>query len=609
VAPSETHPVSEGRLCARGWSAHEAALWGDRLRQPLLQRNGKQESVSWNEALDYVVSRLKDLQDAGKPVGVLGSSRATNEENYLAGKLARVGLHTNNIDFSYHCFCRPLLEGIEEVCGGHAPCIRVDEVASSEVILLTEGNLAETHPRAASSVLKALENGARLITVGYRRTQMARLASIHLQAIPGNEGEVIQGLLAAVLDLGLQERAARANGHEGLGRDLGNIKRTEEVCRAAEWIAHAGRAAFLIAPGFGPGDQARTNAAAFAKLAAVTGHLDRPGSGFLLLLARSNVRGACDMAVVPDRLPGYDRLDDGQSRQRIEDLWAKQLPSSSGRSAESLLESVSGLVVVADDPPSVMPMGQRAMAAMKRIEFLAVLDAFVTPTARMAHALLPIASFAETEGTFTSMEGRVQKLHAATAPPGDARSGWQVFAELCARFDAGASYSSASDVLREIGLAAPRYAGIEQGLSADGCSGALLEPVDRPKSEVRSTRTAGATVVTSDKHPYLLARDGTFDWGHDPLVSFSPTLSRDYRSEQKFFPNGFVEISKGDADALNLGGGRQAKLTSAHGEAVIPVRVRSDLKPGLVFVPYAFRDHVCDVLGADGVAAVRVERV
>ena len=111
---SETHPVSLGRLCARGWSAHEAALWGNRLTQPLVNRNGKLESVSWDEALDHVAGRIKELIDAGKSVGVLGSARATNEENYLAGKLARAGLQTNNLDFSYHSICGPLLTGLEE---------------------------------------------------------------------------------------------------------------------------------------------------------------------------------------------------------------------------------------------------------------------------------------------------------------------------------------------------------------------------------------------------------------------------------------------------------------------------------------------------------------
>ena len=610
VAPSETHPVSRGKLCARGWSAHEAALWGDRLRQPLLRRNGKLEFVSWSEALDQIAGRLKALIDAGKPVGVLGSARATNEENYLAGKLARAGLQTNNVDFSYHSLCRPLFAGLEEVCGEHTPTTSLNDIASSQVILLLEGNLAETHPRAASSVMKAVEIGAHLITMGHRSTQMARLSSLHLQTTPGNEREVINGLLAAILDRQLEDPAcvaARGEGYEALWRDVKSVKRTEELRQAAQWIACAERATFLLACSGGQGDQPREDAAAFATMAAITGHLDRPGSGLLPLLARSNARGACDMGVTPERLPGYDPLDDEGARQRLQNLWGKKLPSDRGGDTENLLQSVSGLVVVADDPPSVIPMGQRAMEAMRRIEFLVVLDAFVTPTVRTAHAVLPIASFAETEGTLTNMEGRVQRLRAATSPPGEARVGWQVLAELCARFDAGNSYTSATDVLGEIARAAPRYAGIEQRLPEDGWGGALLEDSDSAKFVVRPTGTTGVTAVASAGRPHVLVRDDAFDWGRDPLVSFSPTLSRDSQSERKLFPNGFVEICKRDAGALNLGGERRVRLTSVHGDAVVPIRVREDLRPGVLSVPYAFRDHVASVLGTESATAVNVE--
>jgi predicted molibdopterin-dependent oxidoreductase YjgC len=610
VAPSETHPVSSGRLCARGWSAHEAALWGDRLRQPLLRRNGKPESVSWGEALDHIAGRLKALIDTGKPVGVLGSARATNEENYLAGKLARAGLQTNNVDFSYHSICRPLFAGLEEACGKHTPTGSLNDISSSQAILLLEGNLAETHPQAASSVMKAVENGANLVTMGYRSTQMARLSSLHLQTTPGNEREVINGLLAAILDLQPQDRttaAVRGEGYEALWRDVKSVKRTEELRQAAEWIARAERATFLLARTGGQGDQPREVAAAFATLAAITGHLDRPGSGLLPLLARSNVRGACDMGVIPERLPGYEPLDDERARRRLQDLWGKKLPSDRGWDAENLLQSVSGLIVVADDPPSVVPMGKRAMAAMERMEFLVVLDAFVTPTVRIAHAVLPIANFAETEGTLTSMEGRVQQLHRATNPPGEARVGWQVLAELCARLDVANSYTSAADVLCEIAQAAPRYAGIEQRLSEDAWGGALLEDSDNAKFVAHPTGATGAAELASAGRPYVLALDGAFDWGRDPLVLFSPTLSRDYQSERKLFPNGFVEMCTRDADALNLGGGRHVRLTSVHGDAVVPIRIRADLQPGVLSVPYALRDHVASVLGTDSVTAVNVE--
>jgi predicted molibdopterin-dependent oxidoreductase YjgC len=380
---------------------------------------------------------------------------------------------------------------------------------------------------------------------------------------------------------------------------------TEEMQRAAEWIARAKRASLLMAPTSGQGDQPRKDAAAFATLAAITGHLNRPGSGLLLLLGRSNVRGACDMGVAPDRLPGYQPFYDGRSQQRLQDLWGKKLPSARGLDAESFLQSVSGLIVLADDPPPVLPMGQRAMAAMERIESLVVLDAFVTPTVGAAHAVLPIASFAETEGTLTSMEGRVQRVRATTDPPGEARPGWQVLAELCARFDVGVSFSSATDVLREIAQAAPRYARIGQRMLDEGWGGTLAEDSARGKFVLHAT---GVAALTSAERPQVLARDGAFDWGRDPLVSFSPTLSRDYQSQRKLFPNGFVEMCKQDADELGVRAGWQVKLTSVHGDAVVPIQVRTDLKPGVLLVPYAFRDHVANVLCTHSVTAVKVEQ-
>ena len=607
VAPSETHPVSHGRLCARGWSAHEAALWGDRLTQPLANRNGKLEPVSWGQALDHVAGRFKELIDAGKSVGVLGSARATNEENYLAGKLARAGFQTNNLDFSYHSICGPLLTGLEEVCGEFTPPISLNDIESSQTILLMEGDLAETHPRAASAVMAAVQKGAHLVTITHTATQMSRLASLVLPAMPGNEGEVIDGLLAVVLQFGLEDRASvgsRCEGYDALRRDLATLKITAEMRQAAEWIARATRATFLIPPVSGEGPPSRREAAVLATLAAVTGHLGKLGSGLMPLLARSNVRGACDMGIAPDRLPGYRPLDDKESQQRLQGLWSKNLPSTHGLNAEGILHSVSAVIVLADDPSAVLPTGQRAMAALGRIEFLVVLDAYFTPTAHIAHVVLPIASFAETEGTITSMEGRVQRLHVATAPPGEARPGWQVLADLCAKFGAGAAYNSATDVLHEVGCAAPNYARVSQG--DDGWGGVgVAKGSNGGKFRLFA---AGAPPLTLAEGLHVLVRDGDFDWGRDPLVSFSPTLCRDYQSERKLFPNGFVEMCKLDADGVGVHPGRPVRLTSVHGEAVIPTRVRTDLKPGVLLVPYAFRDHVAKVLGTQSVTAVKLEQ-
>jgi predicted molibdopterin-dependent oxidoreductase YjgC len=606
VAPSENHPVSHGKLCARGWSAHEAPLWGDRLREPWVSWTGGLEPASWVSALDYLTSRMKKLMHAGKHVGVLGSARATNEENYLAGKLARVGLDTNNIDFSYHSMCRPILEGLQDVAGECASSASLHDVETSEAILLIEGDLAETHPRAASSVMRALERGARLITIGCRRTQMARLSSLHFETTPGEEGELMNGLLAAVVRLRLEDGRPLGTDNEGcevLQRDLEAVKVTDELCQAARWIVGAKGATFLVAPLSGPRDQRRRDAASLATLAAVTGHLNKPGSGLLPLLARSNVRGACDMGVAPDRLPGYEPLGSGPAEERLQNLWGKSLPAAQGMDAEKLLQSVSGLIILADNPPSVLPMGQRATAALRKLEFLVVLDAFVTPATGLAHVVLPIASLAETEGTFTSMEGRVQRVRAATDPPGEAKAGWQVLAELCERFGVSASYSSAADVLREIAQAAPLYGGVEEHVLVERWSETRVKRTDGVKPLLHTTPAA----LTSSERPYVLAHRDPFDWGRDPMFSFSPTLSRDSRSERKLFPNGFVEVCQGDADSLGLHAGRRIKLSSIHGDAVVPIRLRTDLKPGVLLVPFAFRDHVANVLGNDSLISVNVE--
>jgi len=545
--------------------------------------------------------------EAGKPIGVLGSPRATNEENYLASRLARAGLESNHVDFCYHSVCRPLLAGVEDVTGGSFHSIHLADIESADTIVLVEGNLAKTHPRAASSALKAIERGAKLIVVGCARTQMGRLASCFLQVAPGCEGEALNGLLAAVVRAGLVERRQvgdSCTGFDSLRRDLADVNTTGEMRAAAEWIA-AERAVFLMGPTGGPADRLRRDAAALASLVAITGHLGRPGSGLLPLLARSNVRGACDMGVAPDRLPGYARIDDREARQRLQRVWRKPAPPGRGLDAAKMLESVSGLIVLAEDPEAALPAGQQARAAIERLEFLVVLDAFVTPTMKAAHAALPVASYAETEGTLTNMEGRVQRVRATAAPPGEARDGWKALAELCARFEAGAAWSSAGEVFCEITQAVPRYAMALPRMLDEGWSSSFVE---EPEWAPFALQAAAVEASTSAEGRYVLTQDCAFDWAGDTLVSFSPSLNRDRQSARRLFPDGFVEMNSEDADALGVRSGWRVKLTSTHGEAIVPIRQRTDLRRGALLAPYGFRDSLSNVLGEDGVTVVNVER-
>jgi len=201
------------------------------------------------------------------------------------------------------------------------------------------------------------------------------------------------------------------------------------------------------------------------------------------------------------------------------------------------------------------------------------------------------------------LEGRIQRVHAATAPPGDARDGWKVLGELCGRFDASAAWNSAAEVFQEIMQAAPRYAAATES-PADGWKTLFVK---EPEASSFVIRSHPADAPESGGRPYVLAWDGVFDWGDDPLVSYSPTLSRDYHSLRKLFPKGFVEMSKEDADALGVRAGWRVKLTSIYGEAVVPIRHRKGLRRGVMLAPHAFRDHFLDVLREDGTTAVNIE--
>jgi predicted molibdopterin-dependent oxidoreductase YjgC len=308
------------------------------------------------------------------------------------------------------------------------------------------------------------------------------------------------------------------------------------------------------------------------------------------------------MGVTPDLLPGGAALTDAAATERLALAWGTPPTSTSGLAADGMIGGVSGLVVVAEDLPATPAVRQEALA---RLECLIVLDAFATPTARAANIVLPIASFAENEGTTTSMEGRVQRVRAATRPPGEARPGWQVLAELAAALGLPRSCGSADDVLREIARVIPAYHDASDGVKNEAWGTFTSDGAEGRKPALRPLTAARVVVAL----PEVLALDGVFDWGSDPLVAYSPTLCRDHVARRKLYPRGLVEMSRRDADGLGVRQGWTVRLASAHGEAVVPVVLRDDLEPGSLLVPYGFRERVAEVLGGHSEVAVKAQRV
>lgn len=623
LMPSEHHPVSDGRLCARGWAAHEASLWGPRLTHPMVVEGGRRQQVTWQVAIGVAAERLKRVLATGGPIGVLGSGRATNEENFLAARLARGGLRTSHVDSCLRAPYQALATGLRGTNPASHLTSAIADLERCDLVLLLEGDLAHTHPRVAFAVMRAVRRGGRLVTIGPVKTQMSRLAWLHLPLVPGDE-PVLAARLAVAAEDGVPERKARLGPVGGVSNDAppshAHLMASAELRRAVEAYTTAGTAAIVLAPTGAAATSLRAVAGAFAKLASTTGHLRRVGSVLLPLPVRSNTCGAVEMGAAPNCLPGLCSLDDELARRRLRQVWGSDVACRRGLDAEAMIGEVKGLVVVADEPSAAVPVAEVYRSWLTELDCLIALDAFITPTVAASHVALPIASPAESDGTYTNMEGRVQRLRAGASPPGESRPGWWVLSELAAALGLPRAYQTITDVRRDLSAAVPSYADtmtragetaarpdVIRRIAWNG-GGKAVEGDYAGESVVESVESSGAQASTAGQFPFRLVTTGAIDWGADPLVDASPTLCRDHRSLRKLFPDGVVEMSSRDAGRLGIRQGWRVKLTSVHGEVVVPVNLREDLEPGILLVPFAFRDQLERVLRRDALTGVRLER-
>jgi predicted molibdopterin-dependent oxidoreductase YjgC len=480
--------------------------------------------------------------------------------------LARGGLGTGNLDAALRAPYQAMVSGLQHAGVDLDHRNALAELSLADVILLVEGDVAGSHPQVAFSIMRAVRQGGLLATWGLG-TQMSRLARWHQPFLPGDGPRLVADLTSA--------RVALAAGGSGEGT---------MAFQALEAFEVAQRPAIVLAP-CGTEEEGYALARAFGSLAGARTGRARPV--VLPLPTRANTRGALEMGVAPDLLPGPAALNDDAALRRLRDAWGCEVANDAGLAAEEMIREVRGLVVVADDPPVGLAAGAVARQALREMDCLVVLDAFLTPTAEAAHVVLPIASLAETLGTVTNLEGRPQQLGVGASPPGDARPGWRVL----------------SDLAVALGL---RPAGTLEGVRSAMEHALPMGPGSRWAGAPRLP--AAPAPGKDDAHPFRLVRAGSFEWGDDPLVDFSPTLRRGPVSFRRRFPQGLVEMNAADAGRLGVREGWRVKIASARGEALVPVSMRPDLEEGVVLVPFGCRDQLAGALGGDVAAAVRVER-
>jgi formate dehydrogenase alpha subunit len=594
---------NSGNLCINGRFGYSYLNSPDRLTTPLIRDGGVQVPVDWNRAMQEAVSGLKGVvaRYGADSVAGISSPRLTNEENFLFRKLMRDAIGTGNIDSEARLGYAPAQALLIERLGLTGASAAIDRIDNAAALLVIGCDLnAEATGVEYRVIRAATKNDATLVLANMREVKLRKYANSHLQYRPGGEIHLLNGLLKAILDEGLEEREfidARVHNLDELKNSLAALSLDDLATAAGVTAAELREAARLlgnrksIAIIFGA-DLMRSVCCreamnALVNLALLSGALGKDTGGLFPIDGKNNSQGLLDMGVNPDPLSAQ-RGAVGKGR----DLWQIIEGIEQG--------SIKALYLAGSDLLS-FPGSNRISKALARLDFLLVQDIFPTGSAGLAHVLFPAAAAAEKSGTFTTIDNRVQSLSRAVDPPGDAREDWDILAELYSRLAFTRHAGSTDELLAEIREVTPLYSGA--GASREE----RRSPVVKEQYRLRAEGYRFAPVA----QPLAPAAAGEgFHLLAGPILFHSGATTTWSTNNLTVAPEGYVELFTADAVRLGIADGATVKVTSAAGSISGKARVTRRLQPGLLFAPYHFRDlNVNSLLeGSANLVTVKVEK-
>ncbi|WP_410173455.1 molybdopterin oxidoreductase family protein, partial [Frankia nepalensis] len=462
LIPRDDFPTNRGGLCSKGWTAASLLDHPDRLTTPLVRdrRSDGFRPASWEEALDRIVAGWRACQRRYGPdsVGVFGGGGLTNEKAYALGKFVRVALRSRSIDYNGRfCMSSAAAAGNRAFGVDRGLPFPVSDIAAADVILLVGSNPADTMPPIMQWFDAGRANGAKHIVVDPRATPTARGAHLHLQPVPGTDLALAAGLLHIAIREGLVDEdyiAARTTGYDAVRRAVtaywpGRVERItgvaeDDLRQAVRLLAEAERAMVLTARGAEQHASGTDTAQAFINLALALGLPGRPSSGYGTITGQGNGQGGREHGQKADQLPGYRKLADPADRAHVAAVWGispDDLPPP-GVSAFEMLDAlgteggVRAMWVLGSNPIVSGPDANRIADRLAALDLLVVSDFFLSETAALADVVLPVAQWAEEEGTMTNLEGRVLRRRRALDPPPGVRTDLDVISELAARLGA-----------------------------------------------------------------------------------------------------------------------------------------------------------------------------
>jgi formate dehydrogenase alpha subunit len=641
---------NKGHLCIKGRFGLDYVHHPHRLTNPLIKRNGGFEEASWDEALDYVASKFKELGNryGRNSVAGLSSAKCTNEENYLFQKFIRSCFGTNNVDHCARLCHASTVAGLAMAFGSGAMTNSVRGFEKSDVILITGSNTSEAHPVLGDFIKHLVTyNNLKLIVVDPREIEMAKYADVWMRQRGGSDVAWINGLMNIIIKEGLHDREFIESRTENFDKfkevvteytpelveQITGIPK-DKLIAAARMFARAERASIVFAMGITQHITGTDNVLALANLAMLTGSIGREGTGVNPLRGQSNVQGACDLGALPNVYSGYQKVTDPLVQEKFEKAWGAKLSADVGLTMIEIMNAagegkIKGLYVMGENPMLSEPNLNHVKGNLENLEFLVVQDVFMTETAEMADVVFPGVTSFEKEGTFTNTGRRIQRVRKAITEPGQSMQDWKIICELSRRMGCPMDYPSQAEIMEEIASLTPIYGGVHfDRLEGDGLQWPCLnrdhpgtpylygEKFNRPngKGLFSAVKYIEPAELPDEEYPILLNTGRILQHFH------TGSLSRRAKALYNIVKEGFMEMNPSDANTLTIDDNDLVKVVSRRGEIKIRVKLTERVNAGQVFIPFHFGEAAVNFLTNDAldpvakipelkVAAVKVEKL
>ena len=663
VSGDKNHPANFGRLCTKGVTCAEALTAKDRLTAAFMRENRSAEmkKTSAGAAIAEAAARFKNIisQHGPDAIAFYVSGQISMEAQYLANKLCKGFLGTNNIDSNSRLCMSSAASGYKLSLGADGPPGSYQDFEKLDCALVIGANMAECHPILFLRLLDRKKSGAKIIVVDPRKTPTAEKADLFLQIKPGTDLALLNGILHLLEKDGCVDESfisQHAEGWEELKLLLKDYPpervaeitglREEDICLAAKWIGEAPEFTTFWTMGLNQSTHGTWHTNAICNLHLATGKICRPGSGPFSLTGQPNAMGGREVGYLSQSLPGQRAVTNAEDRDFIEQLW--HLPkgairAQSGLDAVELFKKmeageVKAVWIIGTNPVASMPNRARAIAGLQRAELVIVQDAFhPTETSRYADILLPGALWAEAEGTMVNSERNVTLMQSAVTPPGDALPDWEILAQAARHFGFAKNfnYKNAGEVFAEIretwnpktgydlrGISydklrrqsrqwpcapnekngrAIRY--LNPDFEKDSAAPIIIFPTDSGRARFFARPFLPPAELPDAEFPFALTTGRVAHQWH------TLTKTGKISTLNKLNPGAFVEIHPDDAAALDVENGALVKVGSRRGFAIYPAQITTRVRPGDCFAPFHWNDLFGENLAVNAATSEAVDEV